>query len=245
MIHPPLAAPILRSRSIAASENFQPRTTPSGDAAACSRVVLVDFYGFVRRVARDGWGHDTPLELVGDATNGLQALLLTREMEPDLVVLDMRLPDHDALHLLRQLLEARPTLRILLFGGPSNEDLILDAMRAGAWGYLPKETQPGALVRAMIGIANGEIALSRRMAARVMQHFRAAQPAPAPAPLIKLTPAEQRVMVLLAEGASDREIAARLVIAESTAKKHVQHILRKLRARNRAEAVAKYHPPKR
>jgi DNA-binding NarL/FixJ family response regulator len=207
--------------------------------APIHRVLLIDAQPLFRRAVRDALDDHPQLHVVGETASGANAVLLSQELEPDIVVLDMRLPDVSGVLLTRQLVAALPDLRVVILSLNASDDLIVEAIRAGASGYLSKDIQPDALARAIAGVAAGEVAMSRRTAARVMERFRQLPASDAAQPP-DLTTREIEVLRLLSQGATDREISERLVIAESTAKKHVQHILRKLRARNRAEAVGKY-----
>jgi two-component system, NarL family, response regulator LiaR len=204
-----------------------------------TRILVVDDHSLFRRILREALNEHPQFCIIGEAVNGARAVALAQELNPDIVILDMTLPDMNGVAVTRQLVEALPDIRVVILSYAGNDDVIVEAIRAGAFGYLSKDIQPDALARALAGVADGEVAMSRRTAARVMARFRQVteiESAPPP----ELTTREAEVLRLLAQGATDREIGDRLIIAESTAKKHVQHILRKLRARNRAEAVAKY-----
>jgi DNA-binding NarL/FixJ family response regulator len=201
--------------------------------------LIVDDHRLFRRVVREVLEEHPQLTVVGEAVSGVSALAMAQELRPDIVVLDMQLPDMNGIAVTRQLVETIPNVRVVILTLATNDRLIIEAVRAGAFGYLSKDIQPEALARAIIGVADGEVAMSRRTAGRVMAYLRQTQ-TDAPTNAARLTDREAEVLRLLAQGVTDRQIADRLIIAESTAKKHVQHILRKLRARNRAEAVAKY-----
>jgi DNA-binding NarL/FixJ family response regulator len=200
--------------------------------------MIIDDHQVFRRAAYDVLNEHPRLNIIGEATHGTNALTLALQLQPDIVVIDVRLPDITGIALTQQLVTALPGVRVVILTFASSDKLIVDAIRAGAAGYLSKDIQPEALIRAIAGVADGEVAMSRRTAARVLAHFRQ-QSTIETAQSVKLTTREAEVLQLLAQGATDRQIADTLVIAESTAKKHVQHILRKLRVRNRAEAVAK------
>lgn len=209
------------------------------DVQQLCRVLIVDDHSLFRRVVREVLDELPEFSVVGEAATGAKAIALVDELQPDIVVLDMELPDMNGVAVTQQLVRTHSKVRVVILSFNSADSLIVDAIRAGAYGYLSKDIQPEALARALLGVAEGEVAMSRRTAARVMAHFRQSNGAPVET-TANLTERELEVLRLLANGATDRQIADRLVIAESTAKKHVQHILRKLRARNRAEAVAKF-----
>lgn len=241
MLHPQRTASGFSVQSATHLEQFN-RTVihPTNmDATRLSRILIVDDHSLFRRVVREVLDEHPQLCVVGEAANGANAVSLAVELQPDIVVLDMELPDMNGVVVTQQLVRALPAVRVVILSFASADSLIVDAIRAGAYGFLSKDIQPDALARALLGVAEGEVAMSRRTAARVMAHFRQSNGVPTEA-TANLTDRELEVLRLLANGATDRQIADRLVIAESTAKKHVQHILRKLRARNRAEAVAKF-----
>ncbi|MDP9314122.1 MAG: response regulator transcription factor [Chloroflexota bacterium] len=241
MLHPQRTVSGLSVQSAAHLEHFtRAASQPSDmDAYQLSRVLVVDDHSVFRRVLREVLDQHPQLCVVGEAANGAKAVSLAVELQPDIVVLDMELPDMNGVVVTQQLVRTLPGVRVVILSFATADSLIVDAIRAGAFGFLSKDIQPDALARALLGVAEGEVAMSRRTAARVMAHFRQGNGAPTEA-TVNLTDRELEVLRLLANGATDRQIADRLVIAESTAKKHVQHILRKLRARNRAEAVAKF-----
>lgn len=237
MVHS-LRAPALLHQS-SASDEYGETVGADVPLARPMRVLLVDAQFSSRRAACLALMSHPALAVIGEAASGADAMALATATQPDIVILDARLPDMTGVALTRRLLATMPGLRVVLLSAQDSEDLVVEAVRAGAFGYLMKDIAPDALARAIAGVAVGEVAMSRRTAARLMERFRAASLAET-SPLPDLTGREVEVLRLLSDGATDREIADRLVIAESTAKKHVQHILRKLRARNRAEAVAKY-----
>lgn len=241
MLHPQRTTSSLsRHKAIHLEHLGRTATLPmDADAYQPCRVLIVDDHSVFRRVVREVLDEHPQLAVVGEAASGAKAFALVAELQPDLVVLDMELPDMNGVAVTQQLARTHAGVRVVILSFVSSDALIVDAIRAGAYGYLSKDIQPDALARALLGVTEGEVAMSRRTAARIMAYFREANGG-SPDSNADLTDRELEVFRLLASGATDRQIASRLVIAESTAKKHVQHILRKLRARNRAEAVAKF-----
>lgn len=241
MLHPLLTTSGSSVHSTTHMEHFRRSAIlpMDSDVSQLCRVLIVDDHSLFRRVVREVLDEHPQLAVVGEAANGAKAIALAAELQPDLVVLDMELPDMNGVAVTQQLVLSHPGVKVVILSFASSDSLIVDAIRAGAYGYLSKDIQPEALARALLGVAEGEVAMSRRTAARVMAYFRQAN-GDSRETSANLTDRELEVLRLLANGATDRQIADRLVIAESTAKKHVQHILRKLRARNRAEAVAKF-----
>lgn len=241
MLHPLRTSSGLSVQSPSYADYSQHHSASAQDTSVHgrNRVLIVDDHRLFRRVVREVLEEHPQLTVVGEAVSGVSALALAQELQPDIVVLDMQLPDMNGIAVTRQLVETIPNVRVVILTLATTDRLIIEAVRAGAFGYLSKDIQPEALARAIIGVADGEVAMSRRTAGRVMAYLRQTQ-TDAPTNAARLTDRESEVLRLLAQGVTDRQIADRLIIAESTAKKHVQHILRKLRARNRAEAVAKY-----
>jgi DNA-binding NarL/FixJ family response regulator len=209
------------------------------------RILIADGDAFFRRGIREILNEEQGLHVVGEAIDGEQAIALARQLRPsglDLVLMDVDVPRLNGFAASERLTAADPGLAVVLLAAAELEPQFIEAVRVGALGYLRKNLEPDALLRALHGFQRGEsLPISRAMAQKALAHLRelALQSRPAEQALPSLTPREKEVSELIAHGARDREIAAQLVLSESTAKKHVQNILRKLHARNRAEAVAR------
>jgi DNA-binding NarL/FixJ family response regulator len=208
------------------------------------RILIVDDDAFYRRGIREILNEQEGLQVVGEAADGDQAVELARDLRSrglDLVLMDTDMPRVDGVSTLERLVGDLPELPVVMLSGSMRDAELFDAIRAGAVGYLHKGLAPDALIRALCGFLRGEsIPMSRDNAQKVLDGYRTtvSQPAPEPPPAT-LTRREKEVLALIARGARDREIAQRLVVTESTVKKHVQNILRKMHARNRAEAAAR------
>jgi DNA-binding NarL/FixJ family response regulator len=184
---------------------------------------------------------DEEIEVVGQASTGREAIALTRRRQPDVVLMDVQMPDLDGIAATRELAGASAAARVLILTTFEEDDYIFGGLRAGASGFLLKRTRPEELIRAVHTIAAGESLLSPSVTRRVIDRM-ASQAGPEPAapdePAIgDLTPRERQVLELLAGGRSNAEIAAALVIEESTVKTHVKRILMKLGLRDRVQAV--------
>lgn len=181
---------------------------------------------------------DDQIEVIGQASTGREAIALTRRREPDVVVMDVQMPDLDGIAATRELAGAAPAARVLILTTFEEDDYIFGGLRAGASGFLLKRTPAEELIRAVHTIAAGESLLSPSVTRRVIDRM-ALQPGPQPGAsnLELLTPREGEVLVLLASGLSNAEIAAELIIEESTVKTHVKRILMKLGLRDRVQAV--------
>lgn len=206
------------------------------------RVMLVDDHALVRIAVRQAL-MAPDVELVAEAASAEEALTLAPQVRPDVLLVDIALPGMDGVALVRELAPRLPNTRIVMLTVSSAEHDLLDAMRYGAVGYLTKDVAPDALLRSVRSAFDGELAMSRRLAARLVRHLeetsRPAGSASDPA-LATLTSRETEVLRLLADGRTDREIAEALTISPRTVETHVGSILHKLGARTRSEAAQRH-----
>lgn len=186
------------------------------------------------------------VELVAETATAEEALQVAPQLHPDVLLVDIDLPGMDGVQLVRELAPRLPDTRIVMLTVSSADHHILDAMRYGACGYLTKDLSSDALLRSVRSAFHGELAMPRRMAARLVHGLVEASRHPVttddPA-LTSLSGRELEVLRLLAEGLTDREIGAALTISPRTVERHVSSILHKLGARNRAEAAQRYREP--
>jgi DNA-binding NarL/FixJ family response regulator len=208
------------------------------------RVMLVDDHALVRSAVRQAISAPD-VELVGEAASAEEALALAPVLRPDIILLDIDLPGMGGLQLLQELAPRLPQTRIVMLTVSSSERDLLDAVARGASGYLTKDLSPEALLRTLRGTVRGELAMSRRFAARALRHFaeaarRGRVTAGVEDDLLALSPRENDVLAMLADGLTDREIAGALTISPRTVETHVSNILHKLSVRNRAEAAQRY-----
>jgi DNA-binding NarL/FixJ family response regulator len=208
------------------------------------RVMLVDDHALVRSAVRQAISAPD-VELVGEAASAEEALALAPVLRPDIMLLDIDLPGMGGLQLLQELAPRLPQTKIVMLTVSSSERDLLDAVARGASGYLTKDLSPEALLRTLRGTARGELAMSRRFAARALRHFaeaarRGRVTAGVEDDLLALSPRENDVLAMLADGLTDREIAGALTISPRTVETHVSNILHKLSVRNRAEAAQRY-----
>ena len=204
------------------------------------RVLLADDQALVRAGFRALLDAEPDIEVVGEAGDGAQAVRLAGQTRPDLVLMDIRMPGTDGLAATRQI-AADPALvavRIVILTTFELDEYVFEALRAGAAGFLVKDTEPADLVRGVRAVAAGDALLSPGVTRRVIEQFaaRAVQPAPAPA-VAELTDREREVTALVGAGLSNDEIAQRLVVSRATAKTHVSRAMVKLGARDRAQLV--------
>ena len=206
------------------------------------RIVVADDHG----VVRDGFGAllatQPDFEVVGTARDGSEAVAVCRELRPDVVLMDVRMPGMDGITATRRLIEGAdgPQLRVrvLILTTFDLDEYVYDALRAGASGFLLKDVTAERLFDAVRVIAAGDALLAPGITRRLISEFAAQRPAPeAPVALAALTPRETQVLRLVAEGLSNQEIAARMVVSEETVKTHVSRVLGKLGLRDRTQAV--------
>ena len=203
------------------------------------RVLLVDDDDLMRAGLKAVLSSDSTIEVVGEASDGRVAVERTRTLRPDLVLMDVRMPDLDGISATRELLAVSPEVKVVILTTFEEDDYIFGALNAGASGFLLKRTRPEDLIGGIHTVAAGDSLLSPSVTRRVIDRM-AGEPAPAVARskrLETLTPREREVLELVARGLSNGEIAASLVVEESTVKTHVKRILMKLRLRDRVQAV--------
>jgi DNA-binding NarL/FixJ family response regulator len=203
------------------------------------RVLLVDDDDLMRAGLTAVLSSDATIDVVGEAPDGRAAVERAIELRPDVVLMDVRMPGLDGIAATRELLAVSPNVKVVVLTTFEQDDYIFGALSAGASGFLLKRTRPEELIAAIHTVAAGDSLLSPSVTRTVIQRV-AGQPAPdagAEARLDELTARERDVLELIARGLSNGEIAATLVIEESTVKTHVRHILRKLRLRDRVQAV--------
>jgi DNA-binding NarL/FixJ family response regulator len=204
-----------------------------------TRVLIADDDNLMRAGLVELLSADSSIEIVGKASTGREAVERTRRLDPDVVLMDVRMPDLDGIDATRQLTRAAPRTRVLILTTFEQDDYIFGALRAGASGFLLKRTPPEELIAAVHAVAAGDSLLSPSVTRRVIDRV-AQQPTPELADRAKvreLTPREREVLDLVARGLSNREIARELVVEESTIRTHVKRILMKLELRDRVQIV--------
>jgi DNA-binding NarL/FixJ family response regulator len=203
------------------------------------RVLLVDDDDLMLAGLKAVLSSDSAIEVVGEAGDGRDAVVQARAHSPDVVLMDVRMPGLDGISATRDVLAISPKIKVAILTTFEDDDYIFGALDAGASGFLLKRTRPEDLMAAVHTVAAGEALLSPSVTRRVIERA-AEHPSPdvsAHARLGDLTPRELEVLVLIAQGLSNGEIASSLVVEESTVKTHVRRILRKLGLRDRVHAV--------
>jgi len=203
-----------------------------------TRVLIADDDHLMRAGLVELLTVDPTIEIIGQAATGREAVQEVRRLAPDVVLMDVRMPDLDGIAATRQLSAAAPHAKVLILTTFEQDDYIFDALRAGASGFLLKRTRPEELIAAVHAVAAGDSLLSPSVTRRVIDRM-AQQPTLEvdESKLAVLTPRERQTLGLLARGLSNREIAASLTVEESTVRTHVKRILMKLQLRDRIQAV--------
>ncbi len=207
------------------------------------RVLLVDDHAVVRQGLRMFIEMQTDMEVVGEGTNGIEAVALAIQLDPDVILLDLMMPKMDGVEATQKIMGQAPHARVLILTSFSEDDKIFPAIRAGAQGYLLKDIQPRDLVQAVRETYQGKAQLHPDIARRLMTAVSGDVPvrqAPSPSlpsELQGLTEREREVLSLIARGLTNREIAEKMVISEKTVKTHVSNLLDKLGLEDRTRAA--------
>ena len=203
------------------------------------RVLLADDQTLFRKALASLLASRPNTEVVGEASDGEEALEKARDLKPDLVLMDIRMPRLDGLEATRILKQEFPEMKIVMLTVSSAEEDLFQAIKNGAQGFLSKNLRPETLFELLDGVSRGEAALSPTMAAKIMEEFvRQTHHRPQAAPSANsLTGREREVLQMMSQGATNKDIAVRLSIAEGTVKNHVHNILEKLHLQNRAQAA--------
>jgi DNA-binding NarL/FixJ family response regulator len=203
------------------------------------RVLIADDQALVRGGFRLILEAQKDIQVVGEAADGREALALARELEPDVVLMDIRMPELDGLEATRRLVADGDAPRVLMLTTFGEDEYVYDGMKSGASGFLLKDIRPEQLAEAVRVAAAGDALLAPAITRRLIEEF-VRRPPPGsgpPAELSQLTDRELEVLKLIARGLSNAEIASTLFLSEATIKTHITHVLAKLKLRDRVQAV--------
>ena len=203
------------------------------------RVLLADDHHLFREGMRALLATASDLEVVGEAGDGNEVVAKAAEVRPDVILMDLQLPGLNGVEATRRILASQPKVNVLVLTMFEDTDTVLAAMRAGARGYLLKDTHEEALLRSVRAVANGEALFGPAVAERLMRYLAEATPSAERAAFPELTDREREVLWLLAQGLSNQEVADRMGISLKTARNHVSNILARLQVADRTEAVAR------
>ena len=203
-------------------------------------VLIADDQALVRAGFRLILESETDLEVVGEAADGRAAVAAVQQLKPDVVLMDVRMPDLDGIEATRRLVNGGSSAKVLMLTTFDMDEYVYESFRVGASGFLLKDVPPEQLVAGIRAVASGEALLAPSVTRRMIEEFvrrprNAARPAPRE--LDRLTAREREVLVLMAGGLSNAELAQKFVVSEATVKTHVAHVLAKLGLRDRVQAV--------
>jgi DNA-binding NarL/FixJ family response regulator len=216
-------------------------------ARRLTRLAIVDDHELARESLQNMLADEADIEVVGEAANGRQALLLCSRLRPDLILMDVRMPEMDGLAATKEVKQRYPETSVMMLTMHENPDYLLEALKAGAAGYVLKDAPQEEIIEAVRRVRNGESPMDSELAARLLRRLATegemrrgkSDPGKAAHAMESLTPREFEVLGLMKLGLTNRQIATDLVISLGTAKNHVEHIIAKLGVSDRTQAVVK------
>jgi DNA-binding NarL/FixJ family response regulator len=213
--------------------------TSRGSGAAPARLIIADDHDLARAGLRSMLAGERGLDIIGEAINGREAVSLCRRLQPDLVLMDVRMPEMDGLAATRAIKSECPGVSVIIVTMHENPDYLFEALKAGAAGYVLKDATQREVIGAVRQVLRGESLLNAEVATRLLRRLAEETARPQERPAAMLTPREIEVLRLLAHGLTNREIAARLVVSVGTVKVHVERILAKLGVSDRTQAAVR------
>ena len=201
-----------------------------------STILLIDDHPMLRNGVKQLIALDTSLKVIGEASNGEQGVELAKQLDPDLILLDLNMPGMNGLDTLDKMRQTSLSGRVVVFSVSNHEDDVVTALKRGADGYLLKDMEPEDLLTALHNAAAGKMVLSEALTPVLAASLRESRPS-GDRDIQSLTPRERDIIKLIAEGLPNKMIARRLNITESTVKVHVKHLLKKMKLKSRVEAA--------
>lgn len=199
------------------------------------KILIVDDHLLSRKGISSILSANPMFEVIGEATNGTEALELAKQLMPDMILMDIRMPDCNGLEATRLIKAAIPHVKIIILSVSDDVQDFFEAIKLGAQGYLLKNMEPEYWLDYIVSVAEGEAPISRVLAGKILQEFSIQKPA---APDNKLSEREKEVLQLISQGLGNKEIGEKLFISESTVKNHLRNILDKLHLQNRMQLIA-------
>ncbi len=200
------------------------------------RVLVVDDHAIIRKGMRAVLELVPDIEMVGEAENGKEAIKMDLELQPDVILMDLMMPEMDGIACIREVKAQRPEARVLVLTNFAGEEMIFPAIKAGAMGYHLKDSSPEALVEAIRQVFHGEVALHPLIARKLLEELHMSSEPRLP-PNEPLTQRELEVLRLIAQGCDNKDIAEQLVVSDATVRTHVSNILSKLHLASRTQAA--------
>ncbi len=204
---------------------------------ALLRILIADDHPLVRSGLRALLGAAEDVEVVGEAATGEEAVTLAASVQPEVIVMDLRMPGINGIEATRRIVQANPQIRILVVTLFEDDDSVFAALRAGARGYILKDANEVEVLQAIRAVSSGEAIFSPTIAQRLIDFFAAPRPAQAALPFPDLTEREREILTLIAQGRSNAEIAQSLVISLKTVRNYISNIFSKLQVADRSQAI--------
>jgi len=205
------------------------------------KILIVDDHPMMRDALRTSLSTEDDMKVIGEASNGLEALKKLETLKPDLILMDLLMPDMDGLDAIEKIIEVNPDARILVLTSMEEEDRVVSAIQAGAMGYFPKTAPRQYLLEGIRRVADGVPYMPAGITMKLFQGLKKIKTVPASDPQITITARQREIMLLLAEGKSDEEIAKTLHLQDSTVRAHIHHIQQRLGLDRRSQVIAYVH----
>ena len=205
------------------------------------KILIVDDHPMMREALQMAFTDETDLQVIGEAEDAIEALKLLETLTPDIILMDLLMPNMNGLEAIAKIVETNPQARILVLSSMEDEERIVSAIQAGALGYFPKTAPRSYLLEAIRKVADGIPYMPAGITLKLFQGLRRIKTVPTGEEEVALTARQQEILMLMSEGKTDEEIGKTLHLQESTVRAHVHHILQRLGLESRSQAVAYVH----
>lgn len=205
------------------------------------KILIVDDHPMMRDALQMAFTGETDLQVIGEAEDAIEALKLLETLTPDIILMDLLMPNMNGLEAIAKIVESNPQARILVLSSMEDEERVVSAIQAGALGYFPKTAPRSYLLEAIHKVADGIPYMPAGITLKLFQGLRRIKAVPNTAEQLPLTTRQQEILMLMSEGKTDEEIGKTLYLQESTVRAHIHHILQRLGLENRSQAVAHVH----